>query len=273
MHKSGLLQPTLPSYRDNIVQLKVNQDTKSSGLSLPFFSNQSTEQPGLLGIASSLCEANALKSPSDALGERYGSPAMPPMPSDCWDVHASCGARRGEAESGGETPCRPALAGILKMANGLLANDVLWWKAIGAAVWAAAIAVAASTALGLILSPATLLSPSRLLGSAFSLSTWLWTAALVLAQAPAFAGAAAALRARDPHPAHLLRLLQWPCFAPVSMLVAKLAGRLSSAADFSTTAAFFALHAVSAVPFLYASAAASGTEMGGEAKLQGTPAF
>lgn len=149
------------------------------------------------------------------------------------------------------------------MANGLLANDVLLWKAIGAAVWAAAIAVAASGALGLMLSPATLFSPARLVGGSFSLSAWLSATALVLAQAPAFAGAAAALRACEPRPAHLHRLLHWPRCAPASMLIGKLAARLGSVADAASTAAFFATHALSAALFLSVFAAAMGNAMGG----------
>lgn len=152
----------------------------------------------------------------------------------------------------------------MAMANGLLANDVLLWKAIGAAVWAAAIAVAASGALGLMLSPATLFSPARLVGGSFSLSAWLSATALVLAQAPAFAGAAAALRACEPRPAHLHRLLHWPRCAPASMLIGKLAARLGSVADAASTAAFFATHALSAALFLSVFAAAMGNAMGGE---------
>ena len=137
------------------------------------------------------------------------------------------------------------------LTNGLLTNDVLVWKSIGAAVWLAAITVAASAVWSLTLAPTSLLSPLGLLGSFFSLSAWFSALALVVAQAPAFAAQAAALCSREPRPAHAHRLLQCPAAAaPAAMLLAKLAGRVGSAAGAARAAAFLGLHTLSAALFL-----------------------
>jgi hypothetical protein len=148
-------------------------------------------------------------------------------------------------------------------ASGLLTNDVLLWKAIGAAVWASAIAAAASSMCSLALAPGTLLSPMRLLGATFSLSSWLSSAGGVLAAAPAVIGATLALRAREPRPAAIHRLLHWPRLAPAAVLVSKLAARLASLGAAACTAAFLVLHCLSALLFLAVSPAAT---------ARGTPA-
>ncbi|KAI3429377.1 hypothetical protein D9Q98_005472 [Chlorella vulgaris] len=134
--------------------------------------------------------------------------------------------------------------------NGLLANDVLRWKVIGAGVWAAAVAATALSVVGLVLHPLVLLSPARLLGSFLRPSAWLSAFALVMAQAPAFAAAALALRAAEPRPPQAHRLVQWPRLAPLSMLLSKLSARLDSLADAARSASFLALHALSAALFL-----------------------
>jgi len=133
------------------------------------------------------------------------------------------------------------------LTNGLLTNDVLRWKAIGAAVWAAAVAIAAFAVWSLSIAPATLLSPPRLLGAVFSPSAWLAALALVLAQGPAFVAQAAALTTREPRPLNAHRLLHWPRLAAGAAALGRLAARASSVAGAARLAAFFALHVLSAI--------------------------
>ncbi|PSC68145.1 Nucleoporin Ndc1-Nup isoform A [Micractinium conductrix] len=134
------------------------------------------------------------------------------------------------------------------LANGLLTNEVLRWKAIGAAAWLAAVTAAACAACSMALSPAMLLSPLCLVGAALSPSAWLAVAALMLAQAPAFAAQVGALASREPTSAHTHRLLlHWPRAGMAGAAFAKLAARAGSVAGAMRVAAVFALHALSAL--------------------------
>lgn len=133
------------------------------------------------------------------------------------------------------------------LSNGILANEVLRWKAIGAAAWLAVIAVAADACWSLVLSPAALMSPLRLLASVFSPAAWLAATALLLAQAPAFAAQAASLTTREPRPRLPYRLLPWPRLSGLAAALGKLAARANSVMGAARVAAFYGLHAVSAV--------------------------
>lgn len=157
------------------------------------------------------------------------------------------------------------------LTNGILTNEVLRWKAIGAAVWLAAITLAAAAAWSVAAHPAALLSPLRLLGGLFSPGGWLAAAALVVAQAPAFAAQAGALRAVEPRPAQphrLLLRLPRPA-AGAALVLSKLAARCSSVAGAARTAAWLALHALSAVLFLSMDAATRTAAPSGEAPMLG----
>lgn len=132
--------------------------------------------------------------------------------------------------------------------NGLLTNDVLRWKAIGAAAWLAAITVAAAAAWSTAAAPSALLSPLGLLRSLFSPSGWLTTTALVVAQAPAFAAQTACLRGAEPRPPHINRLpLPRAAAGPLAVLLSKLAVRVGSVAGATRAAVFLGLHTLSAV--------------------------
>lgn len=133
------------------------------------------------------------------------------------------------------------------LANGILTNEVLRWKAIGAAIWLAAITAAASAAWSVAAAPAVLLSPLRLLGGLLSPTGWLAAAALVLAQAPAFVGQAGALRGAEPRPVHAHRL---PRLGAAAVVGSKLAARCTSALGAARTASFLGLHVLSAMLFL-----------------------
>lgn len=133
------------------------------------------------------------------------------------------------------------------LTNGLMGNEVLRWKAIGAAAWLAAVAVGAKAFWSLALSPATLISPLRLLSSAFSPAAWLAAVALLMSQAPAFAAQAATLTTREPRPRLSHRLLLWPRLAGLAAGLGKLAARAGSVTGAARLAAFYGLHAVSAV--------------------------
>lgn len=133
------------------------------------------------------------------------------------------------------------------LSNGILTNEVLRWKTIGAAVWLAAVAVAISAAWSLAAAPTTLLSPLRLLSGLFSPTGWLGAAALVLAQAPAFVAQVGALRSSDPKPIHAHRL---PRLGAAAVVASKLAARCSSALGAARTATFLGLHVLSAMMFL-----------------------
>lgn len=133
------------------------------------------------------------------------------------------------------------------LSNGLVANEVLRWKAIGAAAWLAAVAVAANAVLSLALSPAALLSPVQLFASLFSPTAWLAAVALLLAQAPAFAAQAASLTTREPCPRLTCRLLLLPRLPGLAAGLGKLAARASSVMGAARLAAFYGLHAASAV--------------------------
>lgn len=149
------------------------------------------------------------------------------------------------------------MATMAATGSSLLTNDVLLWKSIGAAVWAAAIAAAASSLCSLALTPGTLFSPMRLLGAMLSPYSSLANMAGVLAAAPAFVAALLVLRAREPRPVTVHRLLPWPHLAPTAVLLSKLAARLRSPSAAAGTAAFLALHALSALLFLTLSPAAT----------------
>ncbi|KAL4434686.1 hypothetical protein ABPG77_002809 [Micractinium sp. CCAP 211/92] len=133
------------------------------------------------------------------------------------------------------------------LSNGILANEVLRWKAIGAASWLAVVAVAADACWSLVLSPAALMSPLRLLASVFSPAAWLAATALLLAQAPAFAAQGASLTTREPRPRLPYRLLPWPRLSGLAAALGKLAARTNSVMGAARVAAFYGLHAVSAV--------------------------
>lgn len=152
------------------------------------------------------------------------------------------------------------------LTNGLLTNDVLRWKAIGAAAWLAAIVAAASAAWSLALAPGLLLSPLRLLAHLFGPSGWLAATGLVVAQAPAFAAQAACLRGAEPRPPRMPALWHLPRTAagPLGALAAKLAARASSVMGAARLAAFLGLHALSAVLSLSLDSAARTAAPSGE---------
>ncbi len=153
------------------------------------------------------------------------------------------------------------------LSNGILTNEVLRWKAIGAAVWLAAITVAMSAAWSLAAAPTTLLLPLRLLSGLFSPSGWLAAAALVLAQAPAFVAQVGALQGSDPKPSHALRLQR---LGAAAVVVSKLAARCSSALGAARTTSFLGLHVLSAMMFLgIDSATRSAAPQGGWVQGQG----
>lgn len=133
------------------------------------------------------------------------------------------------------------------LSNGILINEVLRWKAIGAAVWLAAITVAVSAAWSLAAAPATLLSPLRLLSGLFSPTGWLAASALVLAEAPAFVAQVGALRGSEPKPLHAGRL---PRLGALAVVASKLAARCATPLAAARTASFLGLHILSAMMFL-----------------------
>lgn len=152
------------------------------------------------------------------------------------------------------------------LTNGLMGNEVLRWKAIGAAAWVAAITIAATAAWSVAAAPGALFAPLRLLGGLLRPAAWLAAAALVVAQAPAFAVQAGALRAAEPRPVQAHRLLRLPGLAGGSVVVSRLAARCASVAGVARTASFLGLHALSAVLWLsFDSATRSAAPHGGRA--------
>ena len=153
------------------------------------------------------------------------------------------------------------------LSNGILTNEVLRWKAIGAAVWLAAITAAVSVAWSVAAAPAALLSPLRLLGGLLSPTGWLATAALMLAQAPAFVAQAGALRGAEPRPVHAHRL---PRLGAAAVVASKLAARCTTALNAARTASFLGLQVLSAMLFLGLDSATRSAAPQGGPVLHGT---
>eukprot|EP00887_Chlorella_sp_A99_P003120 scaffold9.g3120.t1 len=132
--------------------------------------------------------------------------------------------------------------------NNLLAAEVLRWRLAGAIVWQLAILIGVAGTLSLIGSAC----PWVLGGK--GASVWMLLASQAIAQAPAFAAQAAVVSTQEPPPPYLPRM-NWPRVAAASVVLHKLAARVAGPAAAARTAAYLALHALSAVMLLSLDAA------------------
>lgn len=151
-------------------------------------------------------------------------------------------------------------------ANGLLTNEVLRWRLLGASIWQLCVLIL--TVLGWA-AASWLLPLSRIIGDGQP-SAWLTLGTLALAQAPAFAGHAAVVSTEEPRPLYLPRL-SWSRAGMASVLLQKLAARLSTPVAAVRTASYLALLALSATLFLPLNVALPGTGGLGELPLSSRP--
>ncbi len=147
--------------------------------------------------------------------------------------------------------------------NGLLRNDVLVWRLIGAAVWVVAGLGVAAYVWELSASPSLLLSPWSAVLGVFSPLAWWRIIKLSLAQSIAFAAHSAVVTTAEPLPAYGLRVLGGSTSA-AALMVSKVLGRAGSAAGLLACVAYPAAHAVSALLFFLLDVRARGTLSGGQ---------
>lgn len=134
----------------------------------------------------------------------------------------------------------------MRSSNGILSNEVLVWRLIGAAIWALLGLGCAAYVWDFLAWPALILSPWVALGRAFSLAAWWRVIKLAAAEALVFAAHAVAATTAEPAPGYGWRLLG-ASSSTAALLVSKAVGRARSAAGLLGCAAYAAAHAASAL--------------------------
>lgn len=145
------------------------------------------------------------------------------------------------------------------MKTEILQNPVLQWRLAGAGIWQG-VAVSAFVLFRFVSEHDVWASPWRLLFGWLSISVWINTLSVILAQTPAFLGHALTITTEEATSPILLRLPWLP--TPAAVLVAKLAARLSSVPSALRYALSIAGHLASAVLTFSALGGVAGAGLG-----------